>query len=59
MLDGRSKAPEPPDEIQDELLTRSINHFLHTAYSVEQIQNMPYAWLVKMQMLLKATEQNG
>lgn len=53
MLDGRSQPPPPPDFIQDELVTRNINHFLGTAYTVEQIRNMPYAWILKMHVLIQ------
>jgi hypothetical protein len=53
MRDGRSKAPSPPLWIQDELATRNINHYLGTSYTVEEIRNKPYAWIVKMHLLIE------
>jgi len=58
MRDGRSKPPPAPDELADELMTRSINETLHSAYSIEQVLEMPYDRVIRL-MLLGEVLQNS
>lgn len=53
MKDGRASRPPPPDFVQDELTCRAINKFLGTTYTVEQIADMPAAWVDKMMLLVR------
>ncbi len=57
MKDGRSSQPEPPDFVIDELMTRRINLFLGTSYTVDQVLDLPAAWVEKMMLLISATPQ--
>jgi hypothetical protein len=38
--------------VQDELTVRSINLFLGTNYTVEQVDEMPALWIDKMLLLI-------
>jgi len=58
MQDGRSKQPTPPAFVQLEMTTASINHFLNTHYTPQEIANMPEMWIYKMKLLIEA-QHNG
>lgn len=56
MSDGRSHAPAPPPELDWFFLTRAINHYLGTAYSVDEVMLLPGDQLTMLEALLEQVE---
>lgn len=54
MQDGRSKPPPVPEFLRDEIEARTINHFLGTNYTLDELAQMPELWLDKVLMAANA-----
>jgi hypothetical protein len=53
IAEGRSTAPPLPECFDWILLTRQINEFLHSAYTIEQVKQMPSDELYQVQLLVR------